>query len=125
MNRTKKVLVALLFFGTYLSGCSPDPMQQDVRQLGDVWCRYLEIMNKRQYVDPEDTLADSKIESEVEKILSELDSLNSTIQEKYGKKSGDSVFTKKFNTELQKVMLNCPHLSKTDREKIEKELKKN
>ena len=125
MNTKNKLFLAFLVLCACLTGCGPDPMQKDVKQLGDVWCRYLEIMNKRQYVDPEDTLADSRTESEVEKILSEMDSLNEKIQKKYAEKTNDSVFTRRFNTELQKVMLNCPHLSKSDREKIEKELKKN
>ena len=44
--------------------------------------------------------------------------------EKYGEKTKNTDFNKKFAQELRRAMLNCPYLSKEDRDQFEKELKK-
>jgi hypothetical protein len=123
MNIKNKVFLAFLVLTVCLFGCGPDPVQKDAKQLSEVWCRYIEIMSRRQIVDPEDTVADSRVESELEKVMGEMDSLNTIIRKKYGEKTKDTSFSRRFKRELQKAMLNCPNLSKTDRDKIEKELK--
>jgi len=44
--------------------------------------------------------------------------------DKYGEKTKDQKFNKKFNRELRKALLDCPSLSKKDRDLFEQELKK-
>jgi hypothetical protein len=105
-----------------LSGCGNKGIKKDAEKIGDAMCRHIEVMSKLRIVDPNDTVATQKLQADGVKLQAEMQLLYKEFGEKYGDKTKDPDFSKKFSRELRKAMLNCPYLSKQDRAQFEKEL---
>jgi hypothetical protein len=112
------ILVAVLLF----SGCSNRELKEDAAKVGDAMCRNIDIMNKMKDADPADSVTLQKLKMQAHQLQIEMTIVYKEFGDKYGEKTKDPKFNKKFNLELRKAMLDCPSLSKKDRELFEKEL---
>ncbi len=106
-----------------LSSCGNREMKEEAVKVGDAMCRNIEIMNKIRNADPEDSVLLKKLHMEAHQLEIEMTIVYKEFGDKYGKKTTDPKFNKKFNRELRKAMLDCPYLSKKDRDLFEQELK--
>ncbi len=115
------VFLALAIFG--LSGCGNNQLKEDVVPLSETMCKFIEIQNNLKAAREEaDSLNIQKYEAEKHKITVEMTILNTEFQEKYGELISDQEFGKKFKKEMNKAMIDCPHLSVEDREKMQAEI---
>jgi hypothetical protein len=109
--------VVLLF-----SGCGNRELKEDAAKIGDAMCRNIEVMNKLKAANPADSATMTKLRAEAHQLQIEMTIVYKEFGDKYGDKTKDPKFNKKFNRELRKAMLDCPSLSKQDREMFEKDL---
>ena len=112
------ISVALFF-----SGCGNRELKEDAAKVGDAMCRNIEIMNKMKAANPADSVTMQKLRSQAHQLQIEMTIVYKEFGDKYGDKTKDPKFNKKFNRELRKAMIDCPSLSKKDRELFEQELK--
>jgi len=119
-----KTIFLPAIFGVVLlfSGCGNRELKKDAARIGDAMCRNIEILNKMKAANPEDSVTMKSLRSQSNQLQNEMTIVYREFNEKYGEKVKDQKFTKKFNRELRKAMLNCPSLSKKDRELFEQEL---
>ena len=121
MRKITIVFLTLAIFG--LSGCGNNQLQQDVAPISNAMCKFIEIQNSLKAArEGGDSLNIHKFEAEKHKISIEMTVLNKEFQEKYGEKISDKEFGKKFKIEMNKAMIDCPHLSVEDRERMQTEL---
>jgi hypothetical protein len=122
MSLKKLVLLVFLGFGLLFSGCGNRDLKDEATKVGDAMCRNIEIMNKMKAADPADTANMEKLKAQAHQLEIEMTIVYKEFGDKFGAKTKDQKFNKSFNRELRKVMLDCPSLSKKDREIFEKEL---
>ena len=120
-----KNLLFLGFIGIVLlfSGCGNKGLKEDAIKIGDAMCRNIEIMNKLRAANPSDSANLEKLHSQQHQLQIEMTILYKEFGDKYKEKTKDQKFNKDFARELRKAMLDCPSLSKEDREQFEKDLK--
>jgi hypothetical protein len=123
MNIKKLFLPITIGIILLFSGCRNNEIKKDAIQIGDAMCRNIEIMNKIRANDPKDTAAARKLNREAKMLQTEMTILYKEFGDKYGAKTKNAEFNKKFAQELRKAMLDCPYLSKEDREQFEREIK--
>jgi hypothetical protein len=118
-------LIYPIFLGgvLLLSGCGNRDLKEDAAKVGDAMCRNIDIMNKIRNTDPADSLTLKKLRIQAHDLQIEMTIVYKEFGDKYGDKTKDPKFNKRFNRELRKAMLDCPSLSKEDRELFERELK--
>lgn len=104
------------------SGCRNQGLKEDAAKIGDVMCRNIEVLNKLKGADPADSSTLAKLQLQVQQVQAEMTTVYKEFGEKYRSKTKDPKFNKEFNRELRKAMLDCPSLSKKDRELFEKDL---
>ena len=119
----KTLLIPVLLFVFIFSSCKHE-LKEDAAKVGDAMCRNIEIMNKIKAANPEDTATLKNLRAQAHQLEIEMTIVYKEFGDKYGNKTKDPAFNKKFNIELRKAMLDCPSLSKEDREMFEKEIKK-
>jgi hypothetical protein len=121
-----KNLFLLAFIGVVLlfSGCGNRGLKEDAAKVGDAMCRNIEIMNKIKAANPADSVTMQKLRLQAHQLQIEMTIVYKEFSDKYGDKTKDPKFNKKFNRELRKAMIDCPSLSKKDRDLFEQELKK-
>lgn len=124
MNFKNLFLPALIGVVLLFSGCGNRELKEDAAKVGDAMCRNIEIMNKIKAANPADSVTMQKLRSQAHQLEIEMTIVYKEFGDKYGEKTKDPKFNKKFNRELRKAMLDCPSLSKKDRELFEEELKK-
>ena len=119
-----KTFFFLAFIGVVLlfSGCGNRELKKDAARIGDAMCRNIENLNKMRAANPADSVTMKSLRSQSNQLQNEMTIVYREFNEKYGEKVKDQKFTKKFNRELRKAMLDCPSLSKKDRELFEQEL---
>ena len=114
-------VLALAIFG--LSGCGNNQLKEDVAPLGEAMCKFIEIQNNlKAATEAADSTNIHKYEAEKHQITVEMTILNKEFQDKYGKQISDQEFGKKFKKEMNKALIDCPHLSVEDRENMQAEL---
>jgi len=123
MNFKNSFLPAILGVVLLFSGCENRELKEDAAKIGDAMCRNIEIMNKMKAANPADSAVMQKLRSQAHQLQIEMTIVYKEFSDKYGDKTKDLKFNKKFNRELRKAMLDCPSLSKKDRELFEQELK--
>jgi hypothetical protein len=123
MNFKNSFLPALLGVVLLFSGCRNRELKEDAAKIGDAMCRNIEIMNKMKAANPADSVTLEKFRSQAHQLQIEMTIVYKEFSDKYGDKTKDQKFNKQFNRELRKAMLDCPSLSKKDRELFEQELK--
>ena len=124
MNFKNLFLPAFIGVVLLFSGCGNRELKEDAAKVGDAMCRNIEIMNKIKAANPADSVTMQKLRSQAHQLEIEMTIVYKEFGDKYGEKTKDPKFNKKFNRELRKAMLDCPSLSKKDRELFEEELKK-
>jgi predicted ATPase with chaperone activity len=124
MNLKNLFLPAILGVLLFLSGCGNRELKEDAAKIGDAMCRNIEIMNKMKAANPADSATMEKLRSQAHQLQIEMTIVYKEFSDKYGEKTKDQKFNKKFNRELRKALLDCPSLSKKDRDLFEQELKK-
>lgn len=118
----------LLFFGMLLiilfNGCQKKDkeLEKDVKSIGDLMCRSMEIMNKLTAANPSDTMMMQYLLKKNDDLQAEMNGVYSKFREKYADKLKDTTFYREFNAEVKKVLLDCKYLSKEDRENFLKEM---
>ncbi|MBL7110855.1 MAG: hypothetical protein ISS19_02800 [Bacteroidales bacterium] len=118
------ILFALLAFVWFaITGCGNNELDKDVEPLADAMCKFIEIQNNlKGAFEANDSLNIQKFSAEKHKMNIEITILNQEFQEKYGDLVMDQDFGKKFKRAMNKYMVDCPHISPEDREKMEAEL---
>ena len=111
---SKKFLLPLFAAAIILSsGCSRDnDINKSAVEIGDAMCRNIEIMNKIRAIDPKDTATSLKLHQQAKQLQTEMTILYKEFGDKYGEKTKNADFNKKFAKELRKAMLNCPPFQK-------------
>ena len=122
MNFKNSFLPAILGVVLLFSGCENRELKEDAAKIGDAMCRNIEIMNKMKAANLADSAVMQKLRSQAHQLQIEMTIVYKEFSDKYGDKTKDLKFNKKFNRELRKAMLDCPSLSKKDRELFEQEL---
>ena len=97
-------------------------LEKDASVIADAMCRSIEIMNKLKAVSSQDTMSVNNLQASYHDLQKEMENLYSDFRKKYEKRMNDPQFNKDFSNELRKAILNCPFLSKEDREKYAKEI---
>ena len=97
-------------------------LEKDASVIADAMCRSIEIMNKLKAANPQDTMSINNLQTSYHDLQKEMENLYSDFRKKYEKRMNDPQFNKDFSNELRKAILNCPFLSKEDREKYAKEI---
>jgi hypothetical protein len=115
------ILIGSIFI---LAGCGNRELKKDAAKIGDVMCRNIEVMNKMKAANPLDTVNMEKLRKQAMELQNEMTGIYKEFGDKYREKTKDPKFNQEFNTELRKAMLDCPSLSKEDREMFEKEIGK-
>lgn len=122
ITRPSYLLMIVMVF--VLAGCgSNKELKNDAKDIADVMCKNIEIMNRVHAANPADSVQVAKLQQEAEQIQIEMTIVYQEFKTKNKNKLTDDKFNKDFAQELRKAMLKCPHLSKEDREAFEKELK--
>jgi len=121
MKITALSLLLIAIIG--LSGCGNNNLKEDVAPLADAMCRFIEIQNNlKDAIVENDSIEMHKYETMKHKMTTEITVLNAEFQEKYGDLISDQEFGKKFKKEMNKAMIDCPHLSTEDRDRMEAEI---
>jgi len=119
------LLIVLFALVLLFPGCKGrSALKDDAAKIGDLMCRSIENQNKLRAVNLNDTAGINKLQKETESLQEEMTKLYQDFRKKWGEKAKDQEFDKQFSAELRKAMLNCPYLSKEDREQFEKDLEK-
>jgi hypothetical protein len=104
-------------------GCGENKeLKKDVANVADAMCKITGVMHKLRVADPADSVAFAELQMEEKQCEIEMNILNQEFQQKYKSKLSDKKFQKEYSREIRKAILNCPHLSKEDRERYEKEI---
>jgi hypothetical protein len=122
MNGKTFFLPAIIGIVLILSGCGNRELKEEAAKVGDAMCRNIEIMNKMRDADPADSVTLQKLKMQAHQLEIEMTIVYKEFGDKYGDKTKDPKFNKRFNRELRRAMLDCPSLSKKDRDLFEKEL---
>lgn len=102
-----------------LAGCSNNTLKKDVEPLADAMCRFIELENKLKAVqDTADSVTLAGLMDARKQLTIEMTVLNKEFQDKYGDKIKDADFGKKFGKIMNDQLLECPHLSKEDRDRM-------
>jgi len=120
----KKLFFPIIFgFVLLFFGCGNRELKEDAAKVGDAMCRNIDIMNKIRAANPADSATLQKLHAQAHQLEIEMTIVYKEFGDKYGEKTKDPKFNKKFNRELRKAMLDCPSLSKKDRDQFESDLK--
>jgi hypothetical protein len=125
IQKMNKLFLPIIIISLILgSGCKRKnaDVMESAKQIGDAMCRNIEAMNKIRAANPNDTATINKLQGDAKKVQIEMTILYQEFKKKYGEKANDKEFNKEFSNELRKAMLNCPSLSKEDREQFMKDL---
>ena len=124
IEKMKRLIItgSLIAIVILFSSCGSSELQKDTEQIADAMCRNIEVMNKLRTTNPSDSTAVVKLQQEVKKLQIEMTVVYDEFKKKYSDRINDDKFNKDFARKLLKAMLDCPHLSKEDRENFEKEL---
>jgi hypothetical protein len=114
--------LSFLALSFLFTGCGGNGLKKDAAKFGDLMCRNIEVMSKLRIVDPKDTAAAKKLQSQSEALQKEMEEANKAFNKKYGEQVKSPEFSKKFSRELRKAMLDCPYLSKQDKAQFEKDI---
>jgi len=107
----------------FLYSCSSDStFKNDVERISQSMCRNIDVMNRLKATNPSDSATVKKLQADAHQVQVEMTGLYKEFETKYKDKMKDDKFNKNFARELRRSMLNCPSLSKKDREEFEKEL---
>ena len=121
--KNRIVILTFLFAGfILLSGCGNSELKKDTRGLSDAMCRIIDVMNKLKAVNPADSEQVTLLQMQAKNLQIEMTILNKEFQEKYKNKLSDEKFKKDYSKYFREAMLTCPHLSKEDRERFQKEV---
>ncbi|MCX6246295.1 MAG: hypothetical protein NTW10_01050 [Bacteroidetes bacterium] len=123
MNFKNLFLPAIISTMVLLSACGNRELKKDAAKIGDAMCRNIEVMSKMKAANIDDSATLKKLRLQSTQLQNEMMVMYQDFNKKYGDKTKDQKFIKEFNSELRKSMLECPYLSKTDREIFERELK--
>jgi len=105
------------------TSCS-DQLAKDVEPLAESMCHYIELQNNlKKALSEHDTLDIVKYQKEQQQLQIEMTIQNQEFQAKYGEKITDQEFGKKFKKAMNKALINCPHLSPEDRDRMEGDVK--
>lgn len=114
------LLIAVI---SIISGCGENKeLKKDVANIADAMCKITGVMHKLRAADPADSVAFAELQMEEKQCEIGMTILNQEFQQKYKSKLSDKKFKKEYSREIRKAILNCPHLSKEDRERYEKEI---
>ena len=117
----KSIILPVLLFLCFACSRSKE-LEKDASVIADAMCRSIEIMNKLKAANPQDTMSVNNLQTSYHDLQKEMENLYSDFRKKYEKRMNDPQFNKDFSNELRKAILNCPFLSKEDREKYAKEI---
>jgi hypothetical protein len=121
---SKKTFVSLLIPVVIIifAGCNKSTgFQKDVEEVADGMCRITDVMNRLRKADPSDSVTVAKLQEEEQRLEADMIRINEAFREKYKDKLTDESFRKDYSRLMRKSILKCPHLSKEDRERFEKE----
>jgi hypothetical protein len=106
-----------------ISGCGENKeLKKDVANIADAMCKITGAFHKLSEASPADSVAFEELQMEAKQCQIEMTILNNEFQQKYKSNLTNNKFKKEYSREFRKAILNCPHLSKEDREKYEKEI---
>lgn len=124
MNVKKIFLTAGLAAVIMLSGCGETKeLKEKVEPIADAMCKFINIQNQLQEaVMQNDSMRTDSLTALREQLRIEMTVLNEEFQAKFAEKSKDEKFLKEYKKLMNEALLACPHLSKTDREMMEKQM---
>ena len=115
--------ILLITFIIVISGCgNNNELKKDVASIADAMCKITGVMQKLRTADPADSVTIAALQLEEKQCQAEMQKRNLEFREKYKAQLSDKKFKEQYSREFRKAILNCPHLSKEDRERYEKEI---
>jgi hypothetical protein len=115
--------ILLITVNIGISSCGKNKdLEKDVANIAESMCKITGVMNKLIAADPADSSTISRLQLEEMQCQEEMHKRNFEFREKYKTQLSDKKFKEQYSREFRKAILNCPHLSKEDRERYEKEI---
>jgi hypothetical protein len=119
-NWLPALMIALIIA---LAGCGGnEELDRDAKNIADAMCKNIDVMNKIRDANPSDSALLAGLQAEAEQVRMEMAALYKDFEQKYGEKAKTEEFSREFSKSLRKSILECPHLTKEDRERFEKEV---
>jgi hypothetical protein len=124
MKRLHFPLLTIFVITLVVSACNREntELKKEAKVIAEAMCRSIETMNKLGSANASDTLAVMKLQSESQAIGEEMANMHEAFNKKFSKQIEDPGFKKEFSKYLREAMLECPHLSKEERENFSKEM---
>ena len=115
--------ILLIIVIIFITGCGKNKeLEKDVEGIAESMCKITGVMNKLIAADPADTATISRLQTEEKQCQEEMQKRNLEFREKYKSQLSDKKFKDQYSKEFRKAILNCPNLSKEDRERYAKEV---
>jgi hypothetical protein len=119
----KKLLyTAGLVAAVLLSGCGGNKeLKESIQPISDAMCKFIEVQNLwKNAAEANDSIRIDSLSKIRNQLQIEMTVLNEEFKAKYGDKLNDEQFLKEYKKLMNDALLECPHLSKEDREMMEK-----
>jgi PBP1b-binding outer membrane lipoprotein LpoB len=118
---TLGIIAALMFYG-----CSGNKeLKENVQPIADAMCTFINIQNQLKIaVEANDSARIDSLSVMRHQVQIEMTVLNEEFNAKYGNKNNDEKFLKEYKKVMNDALLECPHLSKEDRDMMEKGMDK-
>lgn len=119
----KKVLTSAGIIAVLLlAGCgSNKELQESVQPIADAMCKFIDLQNQLQVaVEAGDSVHIDSLNAIRHQVQIEMTVLNEEFNTKFGDRKNDEKFLKEYKKMMNEALLECPHLSKEDREMMEK-----
>jgi hypothetical protein len=122
MNVKKLLYTAGFIAVILLSGCGGNKeLKEKVQPIADAMCKFIDIQNQlKTAVEANDSVRIDSLTNIRHQIQIEMTVLNEEFNAKYADKNNDEKFLKEYKKLMNDALLECPHLSKEDREMMEK-----
>jgi PBP1b-binding outer membrane lipoprotein LpoB len=119
----KKAIYAVGIIAVFLlSGCGGNKeLKETVQPIADQMCKFINIQNQlKTAVEANDSVRIDSLSAIRHQVQIEMTVLNEEFNAKYKDKNNDEKFLKEYKKLMNEALLECPHLSKEDREMMEK-----
>lgn len=105
-----------------LSGCGGnEELKENVQPVANAMCKFIEVQNLwKNAAEANDSVRIDSLNNIRQQLQIEMTVLNEEFKTKYGDKLNDEKFLKEYKKVMNDALLECPHLTKEDREMMEK-----
>ena len=105
-----------------LTGCGGNKeLQENIQPIADAMCMFIDVQNQmKTAVEANDSVTIDSLSKIRQQLQIEMTVRNEEFKAKYNEKLNDEKFLKEYKQLMNEALLECKHLSKEDREMMEK-----